>query len=242
MIQIRQINTLTSILLVLLLNVSCKGEIKHVDVSVREKVEEKQPVKQVVKVAVNTLSRGDFDSLLNSGIIDNIDYKGDFVACYKILDKSGDYYLILTHDYDSKIIYSYYAEKKAFESKLIWDLNDSVVQKDYSEEYDINFLKDFIHVADLDNDELVDVVLTYKTKSKEDYDRLKIVIFHKNIKTVIDHEGASLDDERETKIGESFYSLPKSIKQTVFTDMKKLNSNVLSINSDVLEKIEANLN
>lgn len=239
MIQIRQVNIFTSILLILLLNVSCKGKVKQVNVA---KGEVKEVINEAPKVNVDILTKEDFDSLLNSGIIDNIDYNGDFVACYKIIDKSGDHYLILTHDYGKKIIYSYYAEKKAFESKLVWGLKDSVVQTDYSEEYDINFLKNYIHVDDLNNDELVDIILTYKTKSKEDYDRLKIVVFYKDSKTLINHEGSSLDDERETKIDQSFYSLPKSIKQQVFSDMKEINSEVLSINSSVLQKVEASLN
>ncbi len=240
MIQRKQVSLFISILLILLFNVSCKRKIKQ-EIFVKKETEVKPVIKQVSKVYVDNLTRDKFDSLLNSGIIDNIDYNGDLVSCYKIVDKSGGHYLILTHDYTKNIIYFYYAEQEAFGVKLIWSISDSVVQTDYSEEYDIYFLKNYIHVADFDNDDLVDIILVYKTNSKEDYDRLKIRIFHKDSKVLINHKGASLDDERETKIDQSFYSLPKSIRQQVFLDIKEINVEVLSINSDVLKKIGVNL-
>lgn len=242
MTQTKQINLTLSLIVVLLLTFSCKGkESNPITVSKKDESLTETKTEQSAKCAVKELTKDEFDTILNSGIIDSIDYKGELVTCYEVSDKSGNHFLILTHDYDKNTIHSYYADKNAFDSKLVWDLNDSIIKNDYSEEYDINFLKKYISVEDLDQDELVDIIITYKTKSKEDYDRLKIVTWSGNTKTLINHEGASLDDERETKIDQGFYKLPKSIKQKIYGFMKEIDSEVLSINSNVLNKIESSI-
>lgn len=237
MIQTKQVNLIFSLLIVLILNISCKGKESKESDSKNSETPVRNKVKQKARCKVKVLTSDEFDSVLNSGIIDNIDYKGDLVICYEILDRSGNYFLILTRDYDKNTIHAYYAGKKAFDSDLIWNFNDSIIKNNYSEEYDINFLKKYILVKDLNEDYLVDIIITYKTKSKENYDRLQIVTWCNGSKTLINHEGAILDDERETKIDEGFYTLPKPIRKQVYEFMKDINLNVIGINSDVLDKI-----
>jgi len=238
MAQTKQVNLIILILL-LFININCKKKENNIT---KSKSTVKETLNQKFTVKSKILTIEEFDTVLNSGIIDNINYIGNLILCYEFSDKSGEYYLILTQKDNQKSIYAYCAKKDVLETELDWNINDSIMQTEFSEEYEINFLKKFITVSDIDNDGLVDVILTYMAQSKDDYDRLKIIIKHGNSTIKIIHYGASLDDERETKIDKSFFSLPKSFQEKVYIDLKKINTEILGINSDVLDKVGSNLN
>jgi hypothetical protein len=148
---------------------------------------------------------------------------------YKYADKSGEFLCVLTESNDSidnnKDTFNHSIKAinlKVDKRKLIkvWELNDNII-KNGKDENSIWFWTSYFDFKDFDNDGLVEPIIVYGTRAMNDYDdgRIKFIIFYKGQKIAIRHQNGVLDDERKTQIDNSFYSLPKKLKDDIKAKM-----------------------
>ena len=146
---------------------------------------------------------------------------------YRIYEVPKSVYVILTeHPYDTtgsailndsiqafciRITGGKYSQKWVLKDYIVRNPNNGV------EERSIWFWSKYIQIKDFDRDGETDFIIVYGTKGLNGIDdgRLKILIFHKDQKFAIRHLNGVLDFERQTQIDNSFYSLPKSIQESV---------------------------
>lgn len=158
---------------------------------------------------------------------------------YKNADKGGQYYCILTEsrervNTDQDVFNN---KVKAINVKFehgtftkLWEINDNIQAGDYGEE-SIWFWTKYCQFGDYDNDGLIDPMVIYGTRGMNGYSdgRLKIFIYYKGQKIAIRHQNGTLDDERETRIDNSFYSLPIKLQDAVKDKINLITENKHSI-------------
>lgn len=152
---------------------------------------------------------------------------------FEIRDNNGQSKLRLSeHSYQDERGQRCQDTLKAFyssldEKKVIWQMQDFIRKertKDLDEEYDIQFLQDYINTKDLDEDGYSDIILVYATKSINGWadGRLKVLIYYKGQKIAIRHQNGVLDFQRNISIDTEFYELPVSIQNHVVEQLKKI--------------------
>jgi|SRR5215469_3948642 len=148
---------------------------------------------------------------------------------YKYADKSGEFVCVLTESDDSisndKDTFSHSIKAvnlRIDNGKLnkVWELNDNIV-KNWHEENSIWFWTSYFDFKDFDNDGLIEPIIVYGTSAMNGYDdgRIKFIIYYKGKKIAIRHQNGILDDERETKIDDTFFSLPPKLKDNIKSKM-----------------------
>jgi len=148
---------------------------------------------------------------------------------YKYADKSGEFVCVLAESDDSisndKDTFSHSIKAinlRIDQGKLIkvWELNDNII-KNWQEENSIWFWTSYFDFKDFDNDGLVEPIIVYGTRAMNGYDdgRIKFIIYYKGKKIAIRHQNGVLDDERETKIDDAFFSLPAKLKDNIKSKM-----------------------
>ena len=155
---------------------------------------------------------------------------------YKISDKSGQYYCVLTESIDSistlptldkdtlhfKIKAANFRIDKDNLTK-VWELNDKI-ESSSNEENSIWFWTKYIDFKDYDNDGLVDPIVIYGTSGLNDLDdgRIKLIIFFKGHKIAIRHQNGVLDQYRGTQVDKAFYSLPQTLQSDIKQKMEMM--------------------
>jgi hypothetical protein len=148
---------------------------------------------------------------------------------YRYTDNSGEFYCVLTESRDSidNEKDTFNQSVKAINLKFdkgkfqkVWELNDNIINNE-NEENSIWFWTSYFDFKDFDNDGVIEPIIVYGTRAMNGYDdgRIKFIIFYKEQKVAIRHQNGILDNERKTQIDNSFYSLPKKLKDGIKTKM-----------------------
>ncbi len=154
---------------------------------------------------------------------------------YKYSDKAGINYIVLMEQYNGK------DENKdtiCHQIKAIcllsdgakftkqWALNDFIIKQvnGNGTESSISFWTKYFELKDSDNDGIIDPVITYGSFGTNGVDdgRIKILIYYKGQKIAIRHQNGVLDEERNTTVDQSFYSLPTTLQNSVMNIMKRI--------------------
>ncbi len=152
---------------------------------------------------------------------------------YKCLDKSGQFYIVLTESTPSSKSKEIHHNLRAYNLRqhkntlsLNWMINDLITKQGTNDDIErsIWFWTKYCEFVDLNNDGLIDPILVYGT-SGSNYTsdgRVKILIHYKGQKIAIRHQNGMLDFERNTKVDKAFYGLPVAIQNRTKLLMKKM--------------------
>lgn len=170
------------------------------------------------------------DSLMKQNSIQYPVYKA-----YKLTDKSGTYYCLLTESDDeintngdtlSHHIKAVQLKAGADSFSRVWEINDHIV-KDEREESSIWFWTKYMEFKDYNGDGLIDPVIIYGTSGMNGYDdgRIKFIIYFNGQKIAIRHQNGVLDSERETQVDKAFYNLPAAMQSAIQQKMELMMEN-----------------
>jgi len=156
---------------------------------------------------------------------------------YEYRDKTGIYYCVLTESRDKidskgdttnyKIQALNYKVQNGEWTKT-WEINDFIRKGEpYLDENTMWFWTKYVQFEDLDNDGIIEPIIVYGTFALNGYSdgRIKFIINYKGKKYAIRHQNGILDDERNTQIDASFYTLPSSIQQSINATMELMTEN-----------------
>jgi len=179
---------------------------------------------QKASLTNGVLSSTQAQTLLTDSIKREFNITYPIFRVYNYTDKSGNYYCVLTESRDSIS-----NEKDTFNRSLraidlkydngkfqkIWEITDHI--KNDSLENSIWFWTKYTDFKDYDKDGLIDPVIIYGTFGPNDLDdgRIKFIIYYKGKKIAIRHQNSIFDDERNTEVDKSFYSLPQNLKDNI---------------------------
>lgn len=147
--------------------------------------------------------------------------KFPIVRVYRYYDITGENYLVLTEKKDVRkgndvvndSIQAFNFKLKNGFLKQEWSLRDFIIKDEYTKETSIWFWTKYIVIKDYDNDGVMEPIIIYGSSEEYDYDRLKILVYHKGKKKGIRHQNASLDDDRITQVDKSIFLLPLEIRK-----------------------------
>lgn len=179
---------------------------------------------QITKVTSEILSAEQVKKFLDT-VPETLNIKFPIIRIYKYEDKRGRFYCVLTEsrdeisvendtmNYKIKAI-NFKAENGSYTK--IWEIDDNIIKND-SDESSIWFWTKYCDFKDYDGDGLADPIIVYGTYGANGYDdgRIKIIIYYKGQKIAIRHQNGVLDNERETKVDNSFYNLPQSLQNSI---------------------------
>ncbi|SDI63250.1 M949_RS01915 family surface polysaccharide biosynthesis protein [Winogradskyella thalassocola] len=179
------------------------------------------------------LSKQEIDSTFTDHIKAKLQLDYSIHKVYQYNDQAGMHFIVMTknltecveQDACSDAIKAYCYTYKNDDFKLKWMFNDFILPN--SDEYSISYWTKYFKIDDYDNDGFADPIMVYGTFGMNDfYDgRIKILIYYKNKKSVIRHQNAIHDDERQTQIDKEFYELPTTIKNRVTTIIENITEN-----------------
>ena len=160
---------------------------------------------------------------------------------YEYTDKGGTYHIVMTEKpQDTHLPHNanegevYYDSIKAYclkqtdtKPKQIWWIRDFTIENQWSEEYSMSFWTKYFELDDYSGDGYVDPILVYGTLGTiGSHDgRIKILVYHHGKKYAIRHQNSPLDPQRNTKVDESYYTLPKGIQSRVREIMNQIMEN-----------------
>lgn len=164
----------------------------------------------------------------------NLKIKYPIVRVYKYHDITGENYLVLTERKDIRSgkeeavndsIQAFNFKVKDGLLKEEWSLRDFIIKDEYVKEDSIWFWTKYIDVNDYDNDGVMEPIIIYGTSEEYDYDRMKMLVYHKGKKKGVRHQNASLDDDRITQVDKSIFLLPIEIKKEIKLLINKIEDN-----------------
>lgn len=156
---------------------------------------------------------------------------------YKLTDKAGVSYCILTESRDSvndnrdslnSRIRAVVV--KATGGKLVksWEVNDWVAPD--KDEQSIWFWTKYSDFRDYDKDALIDPILIYGTSTANaDEGRIKIMVHYRGKKVLLRHQAGVLDIQRSIQVDKAFYDLPAPLQAAVKQKLTLLEKNDLTI-------------
>lgn len=210
------------------------------------------------EIQTEILSRAAINNVLTDAVKKEFDISFPVFRVYRCTDIEGTYYLVLTENItkitsetDTLNDKVKALNLKIADGKLIkqWEINDFTIKPgpEYDVESSICFWTKFSELNDIDGDGTIDPVLVYGTSGLNGTDdgRIKILVFYKGAKIVINHQNALTARERSTQIDEAFYTLPIVIQKSVKDIVKRIEKNKLGIFSidwnDVFKSHKTNL-
>ena len=188
---------------------------------------------QKYDITSKQLSKQEIDSIFTDHIKAKLQLDYSIHKVYQYNDQAGMHFIVMTKNiiecveqeacFDAIKAYCYTYKNDDF--KLKWMFNDFILPN--SDEYSISYWTKYFKIDDYDNDGFADPIMVYGTFGMNDfYDgRIKILIYYKNKKSVIRHQNAIHDDERQTQIDKEFYELPTTIKNRVTTIIENITEN-----------------
>ncbi|MBN9298393.1 MAG: hypothetical protein J0I41_15415 [Filimonas sp.] len=190
------------------------------------------------KAVVQQMSKGDIDNIFTTGINNQFSIDFPIWKAFRVSDNTGLYFIALTEKsssitsngdtlHDAIKAFCLQQQKDSLIKK--WVITD-FVQKDPMQgfvESSIWFWTKYTSFDDIDGDGVADPIVIYGTNGQNGYDdgRIKFIIYFKNKKIAIRHQNGVLDDERQTQVDATFYTLPLSIQQAVQKKMKLMVAN-----------------
>ncbi|GAA4276320.1 hypothetical protein GCM10022259_10440 [Aquimarina mytili] len=225
--------------LVLLLSIcSCKKQTQKPEQITEQKaiiaapIQKYDPIPMDSKIA-HKLSKKEISSIFTRRNQNRLGISNDLYQAYSYKDKSGEYYLLLTDHmqgineekdtlYDN--IYALNVTNKNNQLKKRYTVTGEI---DDDWETSIGFWNQYSEISDLNNDGLVNLVLTYGTTGQDMYKdgRVKILIYHNKKRVSIKHQNSDIIGGRFTKINKKFYLLPAAIQDAVKEKMKLMVKN-----------------
>lgn len=142
---------------------------------------------------------------------------------YTYSDSEGKFYLVLSEN-PSKTIEGKDASSEIQEIHVkyengkytkISETSDQLIEDQF--ESSVWFWTKHIALDDYDGDGIADPIVVYGSAGLNGFDdgRINFIIHYKEKKIMIHHQNSVLDDERNTKIDETFYILPSKIQNKV---------------------------
>lgn len=158
---------------------------------------------------------------------------------YRFEDKSGEYLWILSerpykHAENDKqafnddlkaIKYRIIADSNSTELIRLEEISDKIKEQEdaflYSNEADISFWTRYTYIDDLDDDGLLEQIITTGTTQVTGYNdnRINIYIFSKNMKTGIQIYNCTAESGLYVTVDRGFYTLPSKIKDSIILQM-----------------------
>lgn len=196
---------------------------------------------QPTKPTPEVLSPGQALAVINSSVIKRFAINFPIVRVYRYVDRSGQYYCVLTESLDSVVedmkgnqdtlhfaIRAINLKKDSGRLKEVWEINDHAMRtaKKYEvAEQSIWFWTKYVEFSDFDDDGLIEPIIVFGASTNDDVDagRVKFIIYYKGQKVAIRHHDSDLDEGRSTQIDRLFYSLPSKLKQRISEKMKAMN-------------------
>jgi hypothetical protein len=181
------------------------------------------------------LTHQEIDELFTDSLSKKLDIPFHIYKVFKCIDKSGQFYIVLTKSNDNVIsdkdtlnykitAYNFHQKKSALIKR--WEINDFVTKPTNSNkiEKSIWFWTKYSEFKDIDNDSLIDPIIIYSTSGMNftDDGRTKILIYYKGEKFAIRHQNGVLDFERNTHVDKGFYKLPTQLQDYTKMIMKKM--------------------
>lgn len=197
---------------------------------------------QQKKSTSELLTRKQIETIFTGSIKKEFKINYPIYKVYKYVDKSGEYLCVFTESNDSIINKkdTFNHSIKAINLKIdknnfikVWELNDNTI-KNEKEENSIWFWSSYFDFKDFDNDGLIEPIIVYGTNAMNGFDdgRIKFITFYKGNKIAIRHQNGILDNERQTQVDKTFYTLPQNLKDNIKSKMilmKKENKAIFKI-------------
>lgn len=187
------------------------------------------------KTGFEIIAKTKVDQLFPDSTLAALNIRFPIYRVYKYFDKSGTYYCVLTEnrkeitsegDTIKTAIRAINLKKLESGYEKIWEINDKIDSEMHGEK-SVWFWTKYVAFTDFDKDGLIEPIIIYGTAGNNNYDdgRIKFIIYHKGKKVAIRHQNGVLDDERDTQVDKSFYSLPIAMQNLVQQKMKLMMDN-----------------
>lgn len=187
---------------------------------------------QEIKPASELLTTTQVRSIFTDSVKRAFNINFPIIRVYKYVDRSGQYFCVLTETMDSigkneeggydTLHHSIRAINLKTDGKgwaKVWELNDFILKPEQYQipELSIWFWTRFFDFQDFDNDGLIEPILVYGTRSKVGFDeaRVKIIIYYKGHKVAVRHQDSVEDDGRWTEFDKSYQGLPQKLRDCI---------------------------
>ncbi len=180
--------------------------------------------------ASQTLSGSTVANVFKPSVLKRFNIKLDIYKSYTYRDRLGKHYVVLCEDNleDQNAVtkikaYGFILKNKQL--SLEWQMRDFYNPK--LEESSISFWTRYMFLEDLDEDGVVEPIITYGTLGPNYYDdgRIKFLIYYKNKKVAIRHQNSTLDFMRNTQVDGAYYKLAVPIQKKVHAIMMDMTKN-----------------
>ncbi|HVV06052.1 MAG TPA: hypothetical protein VHC96_17595 [Puia sp.] len=185
------------------------------------------------------LSIGETSAIINDAVRKQFGIDFTIVRVYKYVDRSGQYYCVLTEKLDSltendkggydSLHYKIRAinlKEDSGKFKKVWEINDYAIrdQKFVDVEQSIWFWTRYVEFTDFDDDGIIEPVIVYGSGTEDgEGGRIKFIIYYKGQKVAIRHQDSDLDEGRSTQVDKAYYNLPSKLKVSLTAKMDAMN-------------------
>lgn len=185
------------------------------------------------------LSRSETSTIINDAVRKQFGIDFTIVRVYKYVDRSGQYYCVLTEKLDSLIendkggndslhykIRAINLKECSGKLKKVWEINDYAIrdQKYADVEQSIWFWTRYTEFTDFDGDGLIEPIIVYGSGTEDgEGGRIKFIIYYKGQKVAIRHQDSDLDEGRSTQVDKAYYNLPSKLKVRLTGKMEAMN-------------------
>jgi hypothetical protein len=198
------------------------------------------PLAQQKQPSCEILSQSQVSATINDAVKKQFGINFTIVRVYEYVDRSGQYYCVLTEKFDSLAsteegkydslhlaIRAIDLREDSGKLKKVWEINDHAIRDPKIEgvEQSIWFWTKYIEFTDFDGDGLIEPIIVYGSHSDSDLasGRIKFIIYYKGREVAIRHQDSDLDEGRSTHIDKEFYTLPPKLKESIHTKMQAMN-------------------
>ena len=192
---------------------------------------------QDMTISSKQLNPQEIDSIFTDVLKTKLQIEYSIYRIYEYNDKLGKHFIVMTeNEFEcnekeqcfNAIEAFCYSQKDGLYT-LSWSLKDFILPEgnEVSEEYSISFWTKYFELKDYNDDGIVDPIMVYGTfgMNGTSEGRIKILTYHNGIKKAIRHQNGTLDFERNTKVDDKYYELPKGIQNRVHKIMQSITEN-----------------
>ena len=236
----RQLKWYNSLFILTVLLISCSN--KNKDIKSNNSTKKTIENKKEVEIKVVDLSKEEINIMFTSSDKDKLNIKYDIRKVYKVLDKKGETFFIVSENF---------LRKDLEENKIIDKIEliiASKTDKGFIRKYTVNdkinirekslwFWTKFFKLQDFNGDGYIDPIIVYGGLGKHNdiEGRLIIKSLFQNKWYNIIHQGSDQDLARYTEFDKNFIKLDKPIRLEVIKLLREINEKYLSMNSETLE-------
>jgi len=188
------------------------------------------------------MSRDEVQELFTDSLAKTIGINYPIRRVYRSTDRTGVSYLVLAESIDSIVderdtihrnIQAVMCRVDSARTRIVWSMRDHVRKRAnydakkrfyYWKESSIWFWTKHCMLNDLDGDGMIDPVIIYGSSWMNGVDdaRVVITIFHRGKRYTIRHQNGTLDGERHMRVEQRFYTLPRSLRDSIVALMHRM--------------------